>query len=335
MKTKITTIIAILFLSLNLFAGQDIEQPDSMYIHFTASDGTDSIVIHTLTDIDSIVYYAPVAATAPTTTSTAATAIKDTTATLGGDVTADGGANVTARGVEYSTTASFTEGTGTQIAANTTGTGAFTIDITGLTAETTYYFKAYATNSVGTTYGTEHNFTTSAASILISIGDYAYGGIVFYIIQSGSTGYDADVQHGLVCAVSDQNTGKAWSNGAYIFTGATGTSIGTGQTNTTAIVTNHNAGDYAAYFCDTLTLGGYDDWFLPSKDELYMMCANKTTINNTAANHDGSDFTTNWYWSSSEHLSFNYKAWYQDFDNKNQDFDFKDFAYYVRAVRAF
>ena len=63
MKSKITIILlAILSLSLNLFAAND---PDSMYIHFTASDASDSVVVHALADVDSIVYYAPVLPIAP------------------------------------------------------------------------------------------------------------------------------------------------------------------------------------------------------------------------------------------------------------------------------
>jgi uncharacterized protein (TIGR02145 family) len=97
--------------------------------------------------------------TPPFITTTAASAITQTTATSGGNVTSDGGAAVTARGVCWNTT------TGPTIASTTktsdgTETGAFTSSITGLTASTTYYVRAYATNSIGTAYGAEVSFTT-------------------------------------------------------------------------------------------------------------------------------------------------------------------------------
>src|SRR5690606_25434510 len=67
-------------------------------------------------------------------------------------------------GIEYSTTEGFTEGAGTQVAADEMGTGEFTVAVTGLTAATTYYYRAYATNGEGTSYGDEVSFTTEAGS---------------------------------------------------------------------------------------------------------------------------------------------------------------------------
>ena len=84
--------------------------------------------------------------------------ITSTSATCGGNVTSDGGATVTARGVCWSTSHN-----PTIISYHTTdgtGTGSFTSNITGLNAHTTYYVRAYATNSTGTSYGTERSFTT-------------------------------------------------------------------------------------------------------------------------------------------------------------------------------
>ena len=92
----------------------------------------------------------------PTVTTTAMSAITSTTASSGGNVTADGGASVTARGVCWNTT-----GTPTISDSKTTdgtGTGVFTSSLTGLTDGTTYYVRAYATNSAGTSYGSELSF---------------------------------------------------------------------------------------------------------------------------------------------------------------------------------
>src|SRR5690606_8321688 len=101
----------------------------------------------------------------PTVTTGSAADITTTSATLGGNATDNGGAEITARGIEYSTTEGFTEGAGTQVAADEMGTGEFTVAVTGLTAATTYYYRAYATNSEGTAYGDEVSFTTTAAPV--------------------------------------------------------------------------------------------------------------------------------------------------------------------------
>ncbi len=102
-------------------------------------------------------------ATAPTVTTTAIADIDKNTATGGGNVTADGGATVTARGICWSTSQNPTvDGNHT---TDGTGTGSFTSSMTGLTANTTYYVRAYATNSVGTAYGEQVSFTTLAAGI--------------------------------------------------------------------------------------------------------------------------------------------------------------------------
>ena len=94
----------------------------------------------------------------PTVTTTAVTTITQTTATSGGNVTSNGGATVTARGVCWSTTpAPVTTNNHT---SDGTGSGTFVSNITGLTAGTLYYVRAYATNSAGTSYGNELSFTT-------------------------------------------------------------------------------------------------------------------------------------------------------------------------------
>jgi uncharacterized protein (TIGR02145 family) len=99
----------------------------------------------------------------PSITTTASTNITITSTTSGGNITSDGGATITARGICWSTTANPT------IALNTktvdgTGAGAFTSSITGLTANTTYYLRAYATNSAGTAYGAQQTFITASAN---------------------------------------------------------------------------------------------------------------------------------------------------------------------------
>ncbi len=96
----------------------------------------------------------------PSVTTTAVTNITQTTATSGGNVTSDGGATVTARGVCWNTTGNPT--IANIKTTNGTGSGTFTSSITGLTANTTYYVRAYATNSQGTSYGNAVQFTTTS-----------------------------------------------------------------------------------------------------------------------------------------------------------------------------
>jgi uncharacterized protein (TIGR02145 family) len=105
----------------------------------------------------------------PTITTTAVSTITASSAISGGSISSDGGANITARGVCYSTTTNPT-------IANTkttdgSGSGAFTSTITGLTATTTYYIRAYATNSAGTAYGSQITITTTAASSTTTVTD--------------------------------------------------------------------------------------------------------------------------------------------------------------------
>ena len=97
----------------------------------------------------------------PTLTTTAVSSITQTTSLSGGTISSDGGAAIAARGVCWSTTNNPTIALTTKT-IDGTGIGAFTSNITGLSANTTYYVRAYATNSVGTAYGNEGSFTTQA-----------------------------------------------------------------------------------------------------------------------------------------------------------------------------
>jgi Lamin Tail Domain len=99
---------------------------------------------------------------APSVTTGAASAITTNTATLAGNIGSIGCSAITAYGVEYSTTNGFV--TGTQVSATNLSGGDFSSDVSGLLPSTTYYYKAYATNSGGTTYGVQLSFTTAAPS---------------------------------------------------------------------------------------------------------------------------------------------------------------------------
>lgn len=103
--------------------------------------------------------------TLPTVTTASITAILATSATGGGNVTATGGCAITARGVCWSTSTNPT--ISNSHTTDGSGTGSFTSSITGLTCGTTYYVRAYATNSAGTAYGSQVSFTTDSSTLPI------------------------------------------------------------------------------------------------------------------------------------------------------------------------
>ena len=108
----------------------------------------------------------------PTVTTTAVTAITKVSAVSGGNVTYDGGGTISARGLCWSMNAnpSVTD----NVIAGGTGTGAFVSNLTGLTLYTTYHVRAYATNSKGTVYGSDIQFTTLANTRTWNVpGNYA------------------------------------------------------------------------------------------------------------------------------------------------------------------
>jgi hypothetical protein len=159
------------------------------------------------------------------------------------------------------------------------------------------------------------NTDDGSCTYALAIGDTFQGGIFFWLDGNGG---------GLIAAPSDQSSGAQWGCYGTAILGAEGIAIGTGNQNTIDIEAGCTTSGIAADICANLTLGGYSDWFLPSKDELNEMYLNRYVIGGLA---------NYWYWSSTE--IDNFKAWLQVFITGLQYSNDKFDPCGVRAVRAF
>jgi hypothetical protein len=164
------------------------------------------------------------------------------------------------------------------------------------------------------------------------VGDFAEGGIVFYVDETG--------QHGLVAAPEDLPGTYEWGCMGVTVNGADGTLIGTGFQNTMDIInqgcTTENGGITAAQAALEADINGYSDWYLPSRGELYEMYS---TIGNVALGGNIGNFLEDGsrYWCSSESIHYHF-AFYLGFNSNSanhDDFNYKFNAYLVRPIRSF
>jgi hypothetical protein len=230
-----------------------------------------------------------------------------TTAVVSGVISSTN-ARTTSIGVIYSTDSNFgtysTSSTQSNVAA-----GTYAITLTSLSSLTNYYAKAFITNKAGTSYGPAVSFTTSSPPK--AVGDLYGGGVIYYVLQSGDNGYDANVQHGLIAQPQNEIdgfssnppfAGNTWTrlalNGNTI-SGAQNDGTLVGRANTAAIIADQGAGTYLYKYVSTLSINGYTDWYVPSIRELNLFrdfIYNTTYCNYTSATH--------YYWSSKANSSY-------------------------------
>ncbi|MBR5912549.1 MAG: hypothetical protein IKZ55_11240 [Bacteroidales bacterium] len=217
----------------------------------------------------------------PEVTTAAVTDITQTSAKCGGVVTNDGGTTVTERGVCWSTSHNPTISGGH--ANSGTGVGTFTSDISGLSAHTTYYVRAYATNSKGTAYGDEVAFNTSANLPMVSTGS------VTNITTTSATGSGTVISDG-GSPVTER--GLCWSTNHNPTIGGTHVAAGNGTGEFSATMTHlsPNTTYYVRAYATNGVSTSYGDevpFTTPSLSVPGVTTASVTNIANTTATGGG------------------------------------------------
>lgn len=126
--------------------------------------------------------------TIPTVTTTVVSNILDSNASSGGNIISDGGSTITARGVVWDTTGSPTITSYVGKTTDGTGIGVFTSTLSSLSFNTTYYYRAYATNANGVSYGEIYSFL-SAPNLQVNFSDLDYNYYDTYTSKTSSTLY--------------------------------------------------------------------------------------------------------------------------------------------------
>lgn len=194
-------------------------------------------------------------------------------------------------------------------------TGVFNSEIDLYNSDTTLYVRAFATNLNGVSYSEAINYSLPE----YYVGKEYQGGIIFYM--------DETVEHGLIAAMGDLGN-FPFSPCANINVGNQN-AIGTGNQNSLEIVSACSqttaASEALAYESN-----GYEDWYLPSYDELsemYNVIGRGSLLGNIGG------FVHNWYWSSSW---FDGTAHNINFSNGSVNYNVTEgFAFPIRAIRSF
>jgi hypothetical protein len=181
---------------------------------------------------------------------------------------------------------------------------------------TTYYVRSYViTENTIPVYGNEVSFTT------LEVGQIGQGGgTIFFDKGIFSNGWRY-----LEITNSDQSNSELWGCDGFNIQGTTN-DVGSGQNNTSIIVSACNEIQYASKLCDNLTLGGQNDWFLPSTGVINLIYVN--SLNNSL------NFSNAFYWTSTS-FDANYAWCFNGFQGLMPNSTNKYQLFYIRAVRAF
>ena len=274
----------------------------------------------------------------PTVTTTIVTNVTSTDAMSGGNVTNDGGASVTARGVCWSTSPDPTINDNKTLDGS--GTGPFTSHLTNLTHSTTYYIRAYATNSEGTSYGEQKYFTTLSDGMI-----------------NGHQYVDLGLLSGLKWATCNVGADSPEEYGGYYAWGETETKAEYTQGN--SVTFGQQLSDIsgnAQYDAATANWGG--TWRMPTKDEIRELIYNCSWTPETQNGVDGFKVTGSngnyifipasgyrdgsssyiygecYYWSSTPHqYSSDYSyILYSDYEYQSEDMNYRYRGLTIRPV---
>jgi hypothetical protein len=191
-------------------------------------------------------------ATLPTVVTSNATNVTTTSATLNGEVTDDGNDEIIARGFVYGTSPTNLSND-EQCGA---GTGSYSMDIEDLTTGITYYYRAYATNNVGTAYGTIKTFETVETQL--NGHDYVDLGLPSGTLWATcNVGANSPEEYGDYFAWGEISTKSSYSSGTYYY-----------SDNPTTLPTS----------VDAATANWGSDWRMPTKAEFDELISNCTVI---------------------------------------------------------
>ena len=174
----------------------------------------------------------------------------------------------------------------------------------------------------------EPNANTDDGSCLLhqyQIGDLDQGGMVFYVDESG--------QHGLVVSTEDYggflSTHEWGCNNTLFGSSSTQFYVGSGNQNTLNILSECPDTESAAAICDSYNINGFDDWYLPSRDELFLIYTN---VAQGSFNNYIGGFSIG-YWSSSAHSAS--EAHYFWFSQGTTTYGSRSAGWGIRPIRSF
>lgn len=298
-------------------------------------------------------------ATLPTVVTGNATNVTTTSATLNGEITGDGNDEIIARGFVYGTSPTNLS-IGEQCGV---GTGRYSVDIAGLVIGITYYYRAYATNNVGTAYGNIKTFETVETQL--NGHDYVDLGLPSGTLWSTcNVGADSPEGYGDYFAWGETSSKSNYNWNTYSWCN--------GSSSTLTKYCNNSSYGYNGFTDNLLTLDASDDaatanwgsaWRMPTYDELNELMTNCTITWTTqngvngqlftgtngnsiflpaAGDHNNSSLNSDGYggryWSSSIDENHPYYAWYlrfaSDYDCYMYDYGQRYSGHSVRPVLA-